>query len=90
MDEDFWQNRWRQNQIGFHEDQANSLLLNFFDRLDLRAGDKVLVPLCGKSLDLDWLIGQKLHVVGVEFNKEAVEEVFTRMNLVPDVEVSDQ
>ena len=87
MDEDFWQSRWRQNQIGFHEDRANSLLLRFFDRLDLRADDRVFVPLCGKSFDLDWLIGQKFQVVGVEFNKEAVEEVFARLNLVPDVEV---
>jgi thiopurine S-methyltransferase len=87
MDEDFWQSRWRQNQIGFHEDRANSLLLRFFDRLDLRADDRVFVPLCGKSFDLDWLIGQKFHVVGVEFNKEAVEEVFARLNLVPNVDV---
>jgi thiopurine S-methyltransferase len=87
MDEDFWQTRWRQNQIGFHEGRANSLLLRFFDRLGLRADDRVLVPLCGKSFDLDWLIGQNFHVVGVEFNKEAVEEVFARLNLVPDVEV---
>ena len=87
MHEDFWQTRWRKNQIGFHEDQANSLLLSFFDRLGLKEGDRVLVPLCGKSFDLDWLIHQTFQVVGVEFNKEAVEEVFARMNLVPDVEM---
>ena len=87
MDEEFWQTRWRQNEIGFHEDRVNPILLSHFDRLDLREGDRVLVPLCGKTLDLDWLISKKFHVVGVEFNKEAVESVFARLNLVPFVEI---
>ena len=87
MDEEFWQTRWRQNKIGFHEDRVNPILLGHFDRLDLREGDRVLVPLCGKTLGLDWLISEKFHVVGVEFNKEAVENVFARLNLVPSVEI---
>ena len=87
MDEKFWQSRWKNKQIGFHEGRTNALLLNFYDRLDLNPGDRVFVPLCGKTLDLDWLINQDLRVRGVEFNKDAVEEVFDRLNLIPDVQV---
>lgn len=86
MEEDFWQARWQENEIGFHEEQENALLLGFFDRLNLKKNDRVFLPLCGKSLDLDWLVSQEFRVVGVEFNKEAVEDVFARLNLVPVVE----
>ncbi|MGJ8585156.1 MAG: thiopurine S-methyltransferase [Marinosulfonomonas sp.] len=86
MEKEFWQTRWRNNQIGFHEAEANALLLAHFDQLHLSSGDRVFVPLCGKTHDLDWLMGQKLCVTGVEFNQGAAEEVFERLNLSPDVQ----
>ena len=85
MDEEFWQIRWRENRIAFHENRPNSLLVSHFHRLGLAKGDTVFVPLSGKAVDLDWLSAQKLRVVGVEFNRQAVEEVFARRNIVPDV-----
>lgn len=86
MHEEFWQTRWRANRIGFHESQPNNLLLENFHRLELQAGHTVFVPLCGKSVDLDWLLAQELRVVGIEFNQQAVEEVFARQNITPEVE----
>lgn len=86
MHEEFWQTRWRANRIGFHESQPNSLLLENFHRLALKAGDTVFVPLCGKSVDLDWLLAQELRVIGIEFSQQAVEEVFARQNITPEVE----
>ncbi|WP_264213486.1 thiopurine S-methyltransferase [Leisingera thetidis] len=85
MDQDFWQARWRDNRIGFHEAAPNSLLAQHFTRLGLQAGQSVFVPLCGKALDLDWLVGKGLRVTGVEFNQGAVEEVFARQGLAPQV-----
>lgn len=87
MDEDFWQTRWQNKQIGFHEGEPNALLVKYYDRLGLKPGNRVFVPLCGKTVDLDWLIDRDLRVVGVEFNKEAVEAVFDRQRLIPDVQV---
>ncbi|WP_419909733.1 thiopurine S-methyltransferase [Hoeflea sp.] len=86
MEEAFWQERWRLNQTAFHEGRPNRLLLEHFDRLALGAGDTVFVPLCGKTMDLDWLYERRLRVVGIEFNREAVEEVFSRLSLVPDMQ----
>ncbi|MEM8937021.1 MAG: thiopurine S-methyltransferase [Pseudomonadota bacterium] len=85
MEEAFWQSRWRDNNIGFHEDRSNALLLAHFKQLGLGSGDTVFVPLCGKSVDLDWLRGNGLHVKGIEFNEGAVRSVFARNALDPDV-----
>ncbi|MDC0656771.1 thiopurine S-methyltransferase [Leisingera sp. SS27] len=85
MEQEFWQARWRENRIGFHEAAPNSLLTKHFSQLALEAGQSVFVPLCGKALDLDWRLSKGLRVTGVEFNQGAVEAVFARLGLVPEV-----
>ncbi|MBL4646664.1 MAG: thiopurine S-methyltransferase [Hyphomicrobiales bacterium] len=85
MDEEFWQSRWRENRTGFHEEQPNDLLVNHIHHLNLQEGDAVFVPLCGKTIDLDWLLSQKIRVIGAEFSAKAVEAVFARQNLIPDI-----
>ncbi|MEM6909784.1 MAG: thiopurine S-methyltransferase [Pseudomonadota bacterium] len=83
MQREYWQDKWRENKIGFHEPAPHVFLRNHLKSLDLRAGETVFVPLCGKTLDLDWLLGNGLRVIGVEFNQTAIEEVFERLDLVP-------
>ncbi|WP_194269243.1 thiopurine S-methyltransferase [Tritonibacter litoralis] len=86
MNEEFWQTLWKEGRIGFHEGTVNDFLARFYSRLNLVAGNHILVPLCGKSFDLDWLLAKGLIVTGVEFNQGAVEEVFARLNLTPEVD----
>ena len=52
MHEDFWQERWARNEIGFHLREVNPYLQRHWPDLGLAAGAQVLVPLCGKSLDI--------------------------------------
>ncbi|WP_028627272.1 thiopurine S-methyltransferase [Metapseudomonas resinovorans] len=85
MDEQFWQARWSQNQIGFHQREVNSYLERYWPRLGLPQGCQVLVPLCGKTLDLVWLAGQGHRVLGVELAERAVEDFFAEQGLVPEV-----
>ena len=85
MEESFWQERWRESRIGFHEGEANSLLSRHFETLTLAKGSTVLVPLCGKSFDLEWIAAAGHQVIGVEFNQGAVEEVFQRNDLTPEI-----
>ncbi|HLD65708.1 MAG TPA: thiopurine S-methyltransferase, partial [Pseudomonas sp.] len=61
MDEGFWQARWSLDQIGFHLAEVNPYLQRHWPILDLPAQARVLVPLCGKSLDLAWLAAQGLR-----------------------------
>lgn len=86
MEPEFWHERWRENRIGFHEGVPNDLLVSYFNRLGLRANSRVFVPLCGKAVDLDWLMEQGHRVVGAELNRSAVEAVFERMKLSPSIE----
>lgn len=85
MEHAFWQQRWRENRIAFHEAEPNPLLTQNYDQLKLSAGNGVFVPLCGKSFDLDWLLAKGLKVVGAELNEGAVHEVFERLRLTPDI-----
>lgn len=82
--EDFWQARWARNQIGFHLKEANPYLLRHWPRLELALGTRVLVPLCGKSLDMAWLAGQGYRVLGVELAEKAAEDFFAEQGLVAE------
>lgn len=84
MEADFWHQRWRDNQIGFHLDEVNPLLRMYWPMLDLQKGARVLVPLCGKSRDLGWLAAQGYHVVGVELSPLAVEAFFKEHGLTAE------
>jgi len=88
MDHAFWHQKWEENNIPFHEGRVNAQLLKNFHRLSLNRGDRVFVPLCGKTTDLDWLVAQGCHVVGIELNQSAVEEVFARMGAQPEISTS--
>ena len=83
MEPKFWRERWARNQIGFHLPEVNPYLLRHWP--PLAEGAKVLVPLCGKSLDLMWLASQGLRVVGVELSEQAVEAFFSEQNLTPRI-----
>ncbi|QHG63913.1 thiopurine S-methyltransferase [Pseudomonas putida] len=85
MEPAFWQKRWADNQIGFHRTDVNPFLLAHWPRLALAEGTRVLVPLCGKSLDMAWLAGQGHRVLGVELSRRAVEDFFREQGLTAQV-----
>ena len=85
MEPAFWQQRWADNQIGFHQAQVNPYLQKYWPTLGLVPGSRVLVPLCGKSLDLAWLAGQGHRVLGVELSRRAVEAFFREHGLQAEV-----
>jgi thiopurine S-methyltransferase len=43
------------------------------------------VPLCGKTLDMHWLLAQGMQVVGAELNPLAVNELFAELELTPTI-----
>lgn len=76
MHEDFWRQRWEENQIGFHEGQPNAYLQRFVEHLRVQAEPRVLVPLCGKAVDLRWLAEHGFRVTGVELVPWAAQAFF--------------
>lgn len=86
MEADFWHERWQQGQIGFHQAAVNDALLGHWAAtVGPAASRRVLVPLCGKSVDLRWLHGQGHRVLGVELSALACDAFFAEQGLPVEV-----
>ncbi|HOV95530.1 MAG TPA: thiopurine S-methyltransferase [Thermomonas sp.] len=88
MHPDFWQQRWANNQIGFHQATPTPLLQKHWAALGVPAAAKVFVPLCGKTLDMAWLAAQGHPVLGVELSQLAIAQFFDEHALTPDIRQS--
>jgi len=84
MSSTFWQQAWADHRIGFHRDQVHPDLVHYFDDA-LAGGERILVPLCGKTHDMPHLVGLGLEVVGVELVAQAVDEFHAEHDLEPEV-----
>ncbi|EGA70499.1 thiopurine S-methyltransferase [Vibrio sinaloensis DSM 21326] len=84
-DPEFWHSKWAANQIGFHLEDVNPLLVEYWSHTKPTRQDKVLVPLCGKSEDLVWLATKHEEVQGVELSLIAVRAFFAEHFYTPMV-----
>lgn len=89
MKPSFWKEAWKIKKIGFHQQAFNEQLLAYWGRLHVAHGDRVFVPLAGKSSDMLWLM-QKYPVVAVELSDIAAREFFSDNQLQFEIEESDQ
>lgn len=76
MEHQFWHERWALGEIGFHRSTVHWALLTHWATLGLPAQSAVLVPLCGKSLDMGWLHAKGHSVTGIELDGSAVRAFF--------------
>ncbi len=74
-----WLARWQQGRIGWHQADGNPYLRRYWPQLP--QGSTVLVPLCGKSVDMIWLAAQGLSVTGIELSAIAIAAFFTENDL---------
>jgi len=82
MHASYWLERWGPGtKQGFHQSKTNSRLEQFWPTLSLPADAPVLVPLCGKSLDMLMLHKAGHPVIGVELSEYAVEAFFAENQL---------
>jgi thiopurine S-methyltransferase len=84
MDTEFWLEKWESREIGFHRAAVNQQLERHWPSLAIDPARAVLVPLCGKSLDLVYLRRLGHPVVGVELSPLAVREFFEEQGLQPE------
>ena len=75
MEHSFWHDKWERMEIGFHLDEVNKMLLKYWPAAEIAKGQLVLVPLCGKSLDIIWLMNQGYYVVGIELSEVALDQL---------------
>lgn len=83
-----WHERWQEGRIGFHSNEVHHDLIAYQDRFLAGGPHRVLVPLCGKSVDMLWLAEQGHTVVGVELVLEAIESFFAEQGLHASIEDS--
>jgi len=83
MQPDFWHQRWQNDQIGFHRADIHPGLRAYWQKAAGTDKLPVLVPLCGKSLDLHWLARRGHGVTGIELSEKAVAEFFDEAELEP-------
>lgn len=85
MDAQFWHERWKTNVINFHQSKANPLLVSYFQDLSIEPGGCVFVPLCGKTLDITWLLSGGFKIIGVELSELAVRQLFENLGCTPQI-----
>ncbi|MCR4299509.1 MAG: thiopurine S-methyltransferase [Gallionella sp.] len=83
MEKDFWLERWKREEIGFHQNETNPYLRQYWQELHPANGSEVFVPLCGKSRDMQWLREQGHSVLGVELSAVAVRAFFKENDRAP-------
>ncbi len=81
MEAEFWHERWKLGEIGFHEQEVNRHLVEFAHRLEAPPGSALLVPLCGKSRDMAWLARKGYRVTGIELSEVAARDFFQENDL---------
>lgn len=83
----FWLDSWLQESTPFHKTEVHPDLLSFWPDLAIEPKSTVLVPLCGKSLDLLWLVQQGYQVLGIELSEVAVLQFFKEQQINYDLKV---
>lgn len=89
MEHSFWHGKWDLNQVGFHLDYIHPLLkrnLELFPVSDLlKNNGRIFIPLCGKTLDIGYLLNLGYQVVAIELSEIAVKAVFKQLDIEPEI-----
>jgi thiopurine S-methyltransferase len=81
MEPQFWHERWAIESDRLSPARGESLPAAVLASAEPQEGERVLVPLCGKSHRLLWLAHQGHAVVGVELSEKAVQDFFSEASL---------
>ncbi len=82
MEQNFWLERWQKKEIGFHLPEVNAVLMKYVERFPEPTGKHILVPLCGKTVDILWLLEQGYQVTGIELSAIALKALSEEIQAV--------
>jgi thiopurine S-methyltransferase len=82
MEKEFWIESWDEGgfKTSFHRKDIHPYILEYLTPEKLK-GKRLLVPLCGKSMDLIYFQKYAEHVVGIELAEKAVYQFFEEQKL---------
>lgn len=83
-----WEKKLQNNHSPWDMPQGSPYLKNFFQYLVKGniSGKRILVPLCGATVDMAWFFKQGLTVVGIELFETPCKLFFERLSLSYEVE----
>lgn len=81
MELSYWESRWNNDKTGFHMQDGYESLRSHWPSMNLPPEPNVLVPLCGKSLDMLFLKDQGANVTGIEISEKAITSFFIENKL---------
>ncbi|XP_057291672.1 thiopurine S-methyltransferase-like [Hydractinia symbiolongicarpus] len=86
-----WNNHWENNHSPWDMAGGNPYLNQHFQTMvgNNADGKRIMVPLCGATVDMAWFYKQGLTVVGVEFSEIACKHFFERLSLDYSIEKHD-
>ncbi|TRX56407.1 thiopurine S-methyltransferase [Thalassomonas sp. M1454] len=84
MKQDFWHQCWENTHIGFHQDELQPLLIEYFPQFIEAEDSRVFVPCCGKSSDLLYF-SKRFKVIGNELSAIACRDFFHDNHLIPNI-----
>ena len=76
-----WLEFWENNEINWHSDDVTQELEEYLGLLKLKTGDKVFFPLCGKSVDMIYLLNKGFSIIGVELSEIGIKQFFLENGL---------
>lgn len=76
MHKEYWLNRWETGNTRFNEPNPHQYLIKYLDKLVTNHGNNIFVPLCGKSIDMTWLLENNQKVTGVEISQIPIQDFF--------------
>jgi thiopurine S-methyltransferase len=85
MEASFWHQKWERGEIHFHESEGNALLKEHVEKLNLVKGNRVFLPLCGKTRDIAWLLAGGYRVAGAELSELAIIDLFKELGAEPEI-----
>jgi thiopurine S-methyltransferase len=85
MEASFWHRKWERGEINFHQSEANPLLTDHVEKLNLAQGSRVFLPLCGKTRDIAWLLARSYRIVGAELSGQAIDALFQELGVEPQI-----
>lgn len=85
MEAGFWHQKWEQGDIGFHQNEINPFLVEFFGTLNIAKGSRIFLPLCGKTRDIGWFLANGYRIAGAELSELAINDLFTELSITPEI-----
>ncbi|WMX14983.1 MULTISPECIES: thiopurine S-methyltransferase [unclassified Aureispira] len=82
MEKQFWIDSWNEGgfKTSFHRKDIHPYILEYLTPEKIE-GKRILVPLCGKSIDLVYFSQYAKHVIGVELAEKAIYQFFEEQGL---------